>query len=106
MSNNWMPPQSEQFLQWEALMQNGPRQLRAERPDADDDALAEAILADPKITALSDALKEEFCQRLVEQVIDSGCFIFTTSSGEKRVIGDEELLHMSDRELVAWAQKT
>jgi hypothetical protein len=101
-NNNWMTPKSEMFLKWEALTQKRARQLRAERPDLSDDAVVEMIVTDPAIAALGAAVEQEFRRHLTEQIMDSCCFIYANGA---KLVEDEELLHMSDRELAAWAQQ-
>jgi hypothetical protein len=103
MSNNWMTPNSEKLLQWEALLRQRAEKLRAEQPNLDDAALASMMEVDPTIAASYEEISKELVGRAVEQAIDRTCFIF--GAGQK-LIPDEELLRMSDRELAAWAQKT
>jgi hypothetical protein len=100
-TNNWKTPKSAKFLEWEALMEKRTAEVCARYPHLDDATKAEKVLAAPEMMALTEEVDEELRTHAIEEAVDKSCFVY---GRERRIVSDEVLRRMSDRELAAWAQ--
>ena len=102
-TTNWRTPPSRKLRAFRVRLRVLVQKIRAENPSISDiDAVKRAKAMMPGIQDEAKALGEEILEQAIEEELDATCFVY---GPEKRLMPDEELRRMSDRELAAWCER-
>jgi hypothetical protein len=99
-TTNWRTPPSEALRAFRVRLRVLVHKIRAENPNIDAAKATNAMM--PGIQDEAKALGEEILEQAIEEELDATCFVY---GPERRLMPDEELRRMSDRELVAWCER-